>query len=168
MKENKQLRSIRRLLLLFILSLLVSGLTVFPMQWELEVLRRLFPDGGIGYWLKKVEQGYTETARQHPFLFYGYDWLGFAHIVLALLFIGPYRDPIRNRWVIEFGLLACLLILPFAFICGTIRGIPALWQLIDCSFGIVGGAVLLPCYYRLRQLEEKRAAWLLQHSSATC
>jgi hypothetical protein len=38
-----------------------------------------------------------DTSDKHPFLFYGFDWLALAHLVIALLFFGPYRDPIRNK-----------------------------------------------------------------------
>ena len=40
--------------------------------------------------------------------------------------------------VVEFGMIACVLVLPLALICGPLRGIPLFWRLIDCSFGIVG------------------------------
>ena len=68
----------------------------------------------------------------------GFDWLAFAHVVIAILFIGVLRDPVRNIWVVEFGMIACILILPFAFVMGHERGIPLWWQLIDCSFGVFG------------------------------
>jgi hypothetical protein len=41
--------------------------------------------------------------------------------VLAILFIGPLRDPVKNKWVIEFGVIACILIIPFAMIAGTFQ-----------------------------------------------
>lgn len=77
------------------------------------------------------------TYAHYPWVAYGTDWLAFAHLALAVLFIGPWRDPVRNIWVIEFGLLACLGVLPLALICGPIRGIPFYWRLIDCSFGVL-------------------------------
>jgi hypothetical protein len=40
--------------------------------------------------------------------------------------------------VIEFGVIACILIIPFAMIAGHFRGMPFWWRLIDCSFGIIG------------------------------
>lgn len=70
-------------------------------------------------------------------LAYGTDWLAFAHLLLAALFWGPYRDPVKNIWVIEFGMGASLAVIPLALICGTVRGIPFFWQLIDCSFGLI-------------------------------
>ena len=88
------------------------------------------------------------------FLFYGYDWLAFAHFVLAILFIGPYKNPVRNKWVIEFGILACIAVIPFALITGQFRGIPLNWRLIDCSFGIVGLATLLVVYQKVITIEK--------------
>jgi hypothetical protein len=32
----------------------------------------------------------------HPWLAYGTDWLAFAHIVIAVFFIGPFVDPVQN------------------------------------------------------------------------
>ena len=92
---------------------------------------------------------------QYPFLAYGYDWLAFAHFVLAILFIGPLKDPVRNKWVIEFGMIACLLIIPFAFIAGHLRGIPLGWRLIDCAFGVVGLTPLGICLLKINVLEKR-------------
>ncbi len=39
---------------------------------------------------------------------------------------------------VEFSMIACILVIPLALICGSIRGISFLGQLIDCSFGIFG------------------------------
>jgi hypothetical protein len=74
-------------------------------------------------------------------------------LVIAVAFIGPYRDPVRNKWVITFGLIACVGVLPLAIIAGQIRGIPLAWRLIDCSFGIVAAIPLLLCEYHLRAIE---------------
>lgn len=91
--------------------------------------------------------------KKYPFVAYGTDWVAFAHLVLAVLFLGIISDPVRNVWVLEFGIIACAGVLPLAFIAGSIRGIPFFWQLIDCSFGIVGGIVLLRCYSRVKLLQ---------------
>ena len=53
------------------------------------------------------------------------------HLVIAVAFIGPWRDPVRNIWVIEFGLIACVMVLPLALIAGPLRGIPLAWRLLD-------------------------------------
>jgi hypothetical protein len=86
-------------------------------------------------------------------LSYGTDWLAFAHIVIAVAFIGPWRDPVKNIWVIEFGMIACIMVFPLAFIAGGIRDIPLFWKLIDCSFGVLGFIPLYYCYSLIKQLE---------------
>jgi hypothetical protein len=103
--------------------------------------------------MSKVLYAYREVNEKYPFLIYGYDWLAFAHFVLAILFIGPYRDPIKNIWVIQFGLIACVVILPTAFIAGHFRDIPLGWRLIDCSFGVIGFAILATVYKKILHLE---------------
>jgi hypothetical protein len=64
--------------------------------------------------------------------------LAFGHVVIAIAFLGALRDPVKNIWVIEFGMIACALILPWAFTFGIVREIPFFWTLIDKSFGIFG------------------------------
>ena len=73
--------------------------------------------------------------------------------MLAIVFIGPYKDPVKNKWVIEFGAIACLLVIPFAFIAGYFHGIPFWWRLIDCSFGILGLVPLGICYNKINEIE---------------
>ncbi|GAA4322193.1 hypothetical protein [Flaviaesturariibacter amylovorans] len=154
MRQNTNIRFIRRRLAFFIVALFLSGLTVLPAESELRFGLGLVPaDSTVGAWLRTLLEAYIDMRSDAPFLLYGYDWLAFAHFVLAALFIGPWRDPVRNRWVLEFGLGACIAIFPFAFIAGAVRGIPFWWQLVDCSFGVVGFAVLWPCYRRVQQLE---------------
>lgn len=129
------------------LGLLVSGLTAFPLVYEIDLLVTNWlgippgakPDdyGPLLAWLTTVRNGLTQTNAQYPWLAYGTDWLAFAHIILAALFWGPYKDPVKNIWVIEFGMGASLAVIPLALICGAIRGIPFFWQLIDCSFGLL-------------------------------
>lgn len=153
MKKNKIMQLIRRLLLFFIIVLFLSGITAIPIETELSLLLKIFPSSTqLHYWLQKVLSAYKNVNHETPFLLYGYDWLAFAHFILAILFIGPYRDPIKNIWVIEFGLTACVLIFPLAFIAGSFRGIPIGWRLIDCSFGVLGFLPLWLCYSKTRKL----------------
>jgi hypothetical protein len=146
------LRSIRLWLSLFTLGLILSGITAFPLQHELALLLSLFANTtfapGLVYWLQTVHDALVNTNARYPFLAYGTDWLAFAHLVLAVAFIGPLRDPIRNKWVIHFGLIACAAVPLLAFIAGPIRGIPFYWRLIDSSFGIFGAIPLLIALHR--------------------
>ena len=138
------MKSIKRLLLLFIVALFISGLTAIPVEAQLVfLLDHLSKGTALFHWIEKVLLAYREVNEQHPFLFYGYDWLAFAHFVLAILFIGPYRNPVKNIWVLYAGLAACALVPLLALICGPIRQIPFGWRLIDCSFGVLGAIPLL-------------------------
>ncbi len=143
---SKLLKQIRVLTILFIIALLLSGITVFPLPSELKFLlnTNIFADDtAIKQWLSKVVVALQETQKQYPFIFYGFDWLAFAHIVIAILFIGVYQHPVRNRWIIQWAIITCICILPLAAIAGSIRGIPFFHILIDCSFGVIG---LIPLF----------------------
>ena len=151
---NKQTTIIKRWIIFFMVTLFISGVTAIPAEAELSFLSRCFPPNSmIGAWIEKIYMGVTHTNRDYPFIAYGYDWLAFAHFVLAILFIGPLRDPVRNKWVIEFGIIACLLIIPFALVAGHFRGIPFWWRMIDCSFGVLGIIPLRICLKKIKQLE---------------
>jgi len=136
------------------IMLAISGITAMPVEWELSIVVKFFDQKSfVGSWLSDILYAVKDTARKYPYLFYGFDWLGFAHIVLAIAFIGPYKDPVKNKWVIEFGAVACLLIIPFALLAGHFRAIPILWRLIDCSFGILGLIPLSICYNKITEIE---------------
>ncbi len=62
-------------------------------------------------------------------------------------------DPVRNIWVIQFGMIACIMVFPLALIAGPIRQIPFYWQMVDCSFGVFGFLLLRMCYMTIRKLE---------------
>jgi len=140
------MRRIRCLLVLFVVGLVLSGLTAVPLKIEVDTLNRLFGQGSsfgdfwpdMAAWISRVHVGISEVHQKYLFISYGTDWLAFAHIVIAIAFVGAIRDPVRNIWVIEFGMIACVLVFPLALIGGGFRGIPMFWRLIDCSFGVVG------------------------------
>jgi hypothetical protein len=158
---NQLRRSIQIWLILMILGLVLSGITAIPLEWGIRQLTWLFGPGtlmdqywpAMTEWLSTVERAILLAAHEAPLLFYGTDWLAFAHIVIAIAFLGPLRDPVRNIWVIEFGMIACILVIPTALIFGPLRGIPFFWQLIDCSFGISGFVPLWIVWQKIRQLE---------------
>jgi hypothetical protein len=156
------MRRIRICLAVFMLGLVLSGVTAFPLVHESAMLVAIVAHLGTGTplfgWIERVHQGLVDTSLHYPFLAYGTDWLAFAHIVLATAFIGPLRDPVRNRWVIEFGLIACAGVLPLALIAGPIRGIPFFWRLGDCSFGVIGAIPLLIALREVNRLEHDARA----------
>jgi hypothetical protein len=160
-EARSQVTRIRLLLGIFIVGLLASGATAIPLETELSFLTQW--TGGeseTAHWLLKVRDALVETNTKYPFIAYGTDWLAFAHFVIAVAFIGPLRDPVKNVWVVEFGMIACALVVPFALVMGGVRGIPFGWRLIDCSFGIFGILPLWLCRQqikRLAQLTEARS-----------
>ncbi len=153
---SQQSKTIRYWLIFFIIILLVSGLTAFPIETELRWVVSWWPEqqSAFYHWLNTCMNAIIETNARYPYLAYGYDWLAFAHIVIAVAFIGPLRDPVRNIWVIEFGIIACVMIIPLALIAGHIRQIPFFWRMIDCSFGLIGWIPLYICHRKITQLEK--------------
>jgi len=156
--EQKQLLlKIRLVTLFFIAALIVSGITAFPMETELKLGTQFLgidtnlpveSYGRLQKWISSVFQGISTTNAQFPFIAYGFDWLAFAHIAIAAAFIGLYREPVRNKWLVTWAMICCAGIIPLALICGEIRGIPFFWRLIDISFGVFG---MIPLIY-LRKL----------------
>jgi len=151
------LRQIRIHICIIILGLALSGITAFPIQSELELLAGQPGSGTMNHWLNTIYLAVKNTNQMYPYLSYGTDWLAFAHIMLAVLFIGPLRDPVKNIWVIQFGMIACVAIFPLAFIAGSIRSIPIFWQLIDCSFGAIG---IIPLYLSYKTIQKLNPAQL--------
>jgi len=157
MKTQQQLiTTTRRWISAFIIFLIISGVTAFPLEWELSNLHDIshIAPSYISAWISNVYDAIKYTNTKYPFMSYGTDWLAFAHIVIATAFIGPLKDPVRNIWVVQFGMIACAMVLPLAFICGTIRHIPFYWQLVDCSFGVLGFIPLYICYKTILKIEK--------------
>jgi hypothetical protein len=160
--NSNLLKRYRLVLGLFIIGLVISGLTAFPLLTELELLARLLgvsPDAqaesltGLQHWIALVRNGLRDMYSEYPWIAYGTDWLAFGHLTIAMFFIGPWRSPVANAWVLKVGLVACAAVFPLALICGPIRGIPFYWCLIDCSFGLFGAIPLLYCLHLTRKLK---------------
>jgi len=162
MDTNRRLFWIRTILVFFVFALGVSGLTAIPLRVELNILNSIAGEKTIvadvvpllATWISLVHDALNDLYQDYAFLAYGYDWLAFGHFVIAIAFLGAVKDPVRNRWVIEFGMIACVLILPYAFIFGQIRGIPILWRVIDMLFGILG---IIPLYIARKMTLELEA-----------
>jgi hypothetical protein len=146
------------MLAIFIVGLALSGATAIPLPTEMDILAPMAghfgwaENSGVANWLGKIQSALTETNAKYPFLAYGTDWLAFGHFVIAIAFIGPWRDPVKNIWVVEFGMIACVLIVPFALAMGEARGIPMGWRFIDCSFGVGGIIPLWLCRREIKRL----------------
>jgi hypothetical protein len=171
--NNIVLRRYRLVLGLFIAGLILSGITAFPLRLETEWLPRLLGIGDetpatatntFARWLLTVRDGLGDTYSRYSWVAYGTDWLAFGHLVIALFFIGPWRDPVRNAWVLRVGVVACAGVIPLALIAGAMRGIPVGWRLIDCSFGLFG---VLPLWYCLRLSRQLATPDSLNRPAAT-
>jgi hypothetical protein len=148
--ERSLRKRIKLVTWVFIVGLVLSGVTAIPLRAEVGWLVKITgaadlvqkpgstqpPDWAI--WLLRVRSALEETGTTHPMLFYGTDWLAFGHFVIALAFVGALRDPLHNRWLFTFGMMACAAVIPYALVFGALRGIPIWWRLIDCSFGVCG------------------------------
>src|SRR5579862_389291 len=100
------LRRIRFWLAVFMAGLVLSGITAFPLEAELRWLAAALHAGPVQRfaeathlpaWIERVKDAVGETNLRYPFLAYGTDWLAFAHLVIAVAFVGPYIDPVRNK-----------------------------------------------------------------------
>ncbi len=148
-QQKRHMIWIRSALAVVIVGLLVSGITAFPLREELAVARHVLENAnvqslvpGLVEWVSRVAEGLETSYRPYPFIAYGTDWLAFAHLLIAVAFVGPFVDPVRNVWVTIWGLIACVGIIPLAIIAGGIRGLPVGWQLIDISFGVIAAIPL--------------------------
>ncbi len=154
--SEKSLRSkVKIYLVVIIIGLVLSGITAFPLATELEFLLQHSSSWPkfMQEWLGLIYLAIKDTNEQYPYLSYGIDWLAFAHIMLAVLFVGPLVNPIKNKWVIQFGIICCVSIIPLALIAGHIRQIPLFWQMIDCSFGIIAIFPLSLALLNIKKIE---------------
>ena len=120
-------------------GLLLSGVTIWPVVWELKTFVHLVwgdaePAGPVHALILQTIEAIRYTESRYPFLMYGYDWLAFAHIMLAVLFLGALRDPVRNVWIVQFGLIACAAVPVLAGICIPLRQMPFAWFWVDFAF----------------------------------
>lgn len=151
------MNKIKTYTLLLQAGLLVSGLTAFFIPDGVKLVANssivaIYPP--LQQWLSFVEQGVMQTHHSYPFLWYGTDWMAFAHILFTILFYGLYKDPVRNLWLIRFGFIASLLIFPLAMIMGEIRHIPVIWRLADCMFGVIASLLLWRIHFLVKRLPD--------------
>lgn len=155
--DAKDLTYVRRWLAFFMAALIFSGLTAVPLEWGTRWLAATVAPWGEPWhgWAQYIAGAISDVGRSYPQLFYGTDWLAFAHVVIAVAFIGPYRGPVRNRWVIEWGLWCCALVVPLAFLWAPVRDIPFFWRCVDASFGVLGAIPLWLVWKRIKQMESR-------------
>jgi hypothetical protein len=141
-------------------GLLLSGVTVWPALAELKAGVDLLwgaehATGVLHSFVLSVIEALEGLQANYPFMLYGYDWLAFAHVVLAILFAGAIRDPVRNKWIVQCGLIMCALVPVLAGICIPLRGLPLRWFWIDFAFA---PCAALPLWMALRDIRRVEAA----------
>jgi hypothetical protein len=75
------MRRIRCLLTLFLVGLVLSGLTAFALKIEVDILQSLLGQGssfedfwpGMARWISRVHAGISEVHQRHLFISYGTD-----------------------------------------------------------------------------------------------
>ena len=161
MKSMKDMKCGRAKWMLGIVAfgLLVSGVTVWPAVPGLQLGVRIVwgegePTGVLHAFVLRAIAGLESVNANHPFMLYAHDWLAFAHIVLAILFAGAIRDPVRSVWIVQCGLIMCALVPVLAAICIPIRGIPYVWFWIDFAFAPAAG---IPLWIALRDIRRVEA-----------
>ncbi len=76
--------------------------------------------------------------------------------IIALAFIGPLRDTVKNKRIIDGAILAYITVIPLALFAGPIRQITSFHVLIDSSFGLPGLIPLFICKRRITTFENKK------------
>jgi hypothetical protein len=154
-----KLKRAKIMLGIVVFGLFMSGVTVWPAVPELKIVVRVVwgdgePTGVLHSFILQAIEGLESVDENYPFMLYAHDWLAFAHIVLAILFAGAIRDPVRNIWVVQCGLIMCALVPILAGICIPIRGLPLVWFWVDFSFA---PAAALPLWIALRDIRRVEA-----------
>jgi hypothetical protein len=82
---------------IIIIGLTLSGLTAFPIETELRWLYEhvMINPEFMREWLFAVYHAVKYTNQTYPYLSYGTDWLAFAHLLFAVLFVGALKDPVK-------------------------------------------------------------------------
>jgi hypothetical protein len=150
----KNITKIRIVLGTFVVLLILSGVTAFPVRTEINFLVRHIASFPLFLqaWILQLEGVISATP---DIILYGTDWLAFAHIIISMFFVPVFFDPVKHKSNVIIGMIACLAVFPLAFICGPVRGIPFFHQLIDCAFGVGGIALLYYVYKKITVLEKR-------------
>jgi hypothetical protein len=145
-KTARLLRSIRLWLAFFVVALVASGLTAFPLvtetRWLVAILRAAGSrvPAALLVWVERVHLALVDASQRYP---------------IGLAFWAAWKDPVRNVWIIEWAMLCCVGVIPLALVCGAIRGIPFGWRLIDISFGVFGLVPLTIVRRQIHTLERR-------------
>jgi hypothetical protein len=136
-------------------GLFVSGITIWPAVTELKTAVQIIwgeaePTGTLHGFILQAIEGLEFVHDHYPFMLYAHDWLAFAHVVLAILFVGAIRDPVRNIWIVQCGLIMCALVPVLAIVFIPLRGLPWQWFWVDFAFA---PAAALPLGIALKDIK---------------
>lgn len=83
MKTATSIKNIRRVVIVFIILLALSGITAFPLVTEVDFMLAHINSFPVFFhdWIRTVYQSVHETP---SIVLYGTDWLAFAHIIIGL------------------------------------------------------------------------------------
>jgi hypothetical protein len=154
--EARLRRKIKIAIVITIAGLLLNGVSAIPLRTELNILLSK-PDALPQFlrdWWRYVDKGVKETTGNYPFMRYGFDWLAFAHLLIAIAFSGPLKDPIKNEWVVHWGMIASALSVVMAFAWEQFRDIPLWWSVIDASIAVIAYIVLWFCNKWIKTLKK--------------
>lgn len=155
-EEGRIRRKIRIALVITIIGLLLNAVSAIPLHTELNILLSnpdLLPQS-LREWLTYLNNGIADTDKNYPFMRYGFDWLAFAHVLIAIAFIGPLKDPIKNEWVVSWGIIASALSIVMALFWERLRDIPVWWSFIDIFIAIIALIILWLCNNWIKQLKK--------------
>ena len=162
MKEEQIiLRKIRFYLILFLLAILFSLHTIIFVEAETKLFAKCFGHNTfmeklcpcVAEWMEHLHLAVLQTYTSYPVIAYCMDWLSYACVVFAGFLLGAIKNPVRNVWIVQVFMVACILAFIFPFIAGPIRDVPIFWRFIDSSFGVVGFLFLLLPYRLIKKLE---------------
>ncbi len=154
--ESRLRRNIRAAIIITILGLIGSGLSSFPLLTELNIalhFKHMLPSM-FKEWFVNVKQAVKYNHDTYPLMLYGYDWLGFSHFFIAMAFIGPLQDPVKNQWVVRWGMLVSGITILIALVAERFRDIPFFWSMIDA---LIGAGALLILWICNRWINELKA-----------
>ena len=155
-EEARIRRKIKIALVITIIGLLLNAISAISLQTELKILLSN-PDSlpqSLREWLTYVNNGIIDTDKNYPFMRYGFDWLAFAHVLIAIAFIGPLKDTIKNEWVVSWGIIASALSIVMALVWERLRDIPVWWSFIDTIIALIALIILWFCNNWIKQLKK--------------
>ena len=168
--QKKTLKKIRIYLVIFFLGILFSLHTVLFVEVETAFfVKHLGPGTAmeqklpiVSEWIENLYISVKETYTNYPAIAYCMDWLSYACVVFAIFMIGAIKDPVKNIWIIQAYMLACLLAAALPFIAGPFREIPIFWRFLDGSLGVIGFFVLLMPYKLTKSLASSQTLKLTE------